>query len=84
MAVSALGGIAGLIIGSRQILLHILPGSADYGTPVLGLPLYTWVVVACLVVLLVTAVTSLFHDVLEPPPVERLNLLESRTDADKV
>lgn len=73
MGVSALAALAGLVIGTRQVLLHILPGSEGYGTPVLGLSLYTWVVVACLVVLLVAAVTTLFHDRLEPPPVERLN-----------
>ena len=75
MAVSALGAIAGLIISSRQVLLHILPGDSGYGTPVLGLALYTWVSIACLVVLLVATVTSLFHDRLEPAPVERLNIV---------
>ena len=73
MAVSMLAAIAGLILGGRYVLLDILPGEVGYGTPVLGLSLYTWVVIACMVILLVAAVTSLFHDCLEPPMVERLN-----------
>lgn len=73
MAVSILAAIAGLILGGRHVLLHILPSDAGYGSPVLGLSLYTWVVIACMVILLVAAVTLLFHDRLEPPMVERLN-----------
>lgn len=30
------------IIAGRQILLHIVPGTGAYGTPLLGLHLYTW------------------------------------------
>ena len=33
-----LGGVA---VG-RQVLLHILPGDPGFGSPVLGLHLYTW------------------------------------------
>ena len=73
MAVSALGAIAGLILSARQVLLHILPGSEGYGLPVLGLSLYAWVAVACMVILLITALTALFHDRLEPPMVQRLH-----------
>ena len=73
MAVSALGAMAGLIIGTRQILLHILPGDTGYGTPVLGLALYIWVVIACLAILLITSITILLHDRLEPRPVSSLN-----------
>jgi disulfide bond formation protein DsbB len=72
MAVSALGAIGGLVLASRHILLHILPGDTGYGLPVLGLSLYTWVAVACMVILLITSITMLFHDRLEPPMVERL------------
>lgn len=73
MAVSALGAVAGLIVGTRQILLHILPGDTGYGAPVLGLALHIWVVIAGMVILVVTSVTMLFHNRLEPRPVGRLN-----------
>jgi disulfide bond formation protein DsbB len=41
-ALALLGGVGTGIISSRQILLHIVPGSTTYGLPFLGLHLYTW------------------------------------------
>ena len=41
--VSALLGVAA---SGRQVLLHILPGDPGFGTPVFGLHLYTWCLVA--------------------------------------
>lgn len=37
-----LGSIYGATVAGRQILLHIVPGTGAYGSPVLGLHLYTW------------------------------------------
>jgi disulfide bond formation protein DsbB len=37
-----LGGLAGMMIALRQILLHIAPGDPGYGAPFLGLHFYTW------------------------------------------
>ncbi|WP_414170611.1 disulfide bond formation protein B (plasmid) [Streptoverticillium reticulum] len=34
--------IAGLVVSGRQVLLHIAPGDPGYGTPLIGLHLYTW------------------------------------------
>jgi disulfide bond formation protein DsbB len=39
---SALGGVAA---AGRQVLLHITPGDAGYGSPFLGLHFYTWALV---------------------------------------
>ena len=39
---TVLGAILGSAISIRQILLHIQPGDLGYGSPVLGLHLYTW------------------------------------------
>lgn len=39
---SLLGALLGLAISGRQTLLHIVPGSGAYGSPFLGLHLYTW------------------------------------------
>jgi hypothetical protein len=33
-------------VAARQIFLHILPGDAGFGSPVLGLHLYTWCFIA--------------------------------------
>jgi disulfide bond formation protein DsbB len=38
--------LVGATASGRQMLLHILPGDAGYGAPVLGLHLYTWCFVA--------------------------------------
>ena len=42
------GALFGAAAASRQVLLHIVPGSGAYGAPFLGLHLYTW----CLLVFL--------------------------------
>jgi disulfide bond formation protein DsbB len=46
------GGIAivsamlGMMLSGRQVLLHILPGDSGFGTPMFGLHLYTWCLIA--------------------------------------
>ena len=40
--ISMLGAIFGLIASMRQVLLHILPGDAGYGSTFLGLHFYSW------------------------------------------
>lgn len=47
-AISTLGALFTAAVATRQILLHILPGSGAYGSPFLGLHLYTWVFIASL------------------------------------
>ncbi|MFS1523637.1 disulfide bond formation protein B [Microbulbifer sp. 2304DJ12-6] len=41
-----LSSLAGLAVAGRQVLLHILPGNPGFGSPVLGLHLYTWAAIA--------------------------------------
>ncbi|MEM1005297.1 MAG: disulfide bond formation protein B [Pseudomonadota bacterium] len=56
--------IAALFGGSvavRQILLHIVPGTGHYGSPVLGLHYYTWSAICFFLILLGTAVMLLFE-----------------------
>jgi len=57
---SILAGIAGLAISTRQILLHIEPGETGYGSPVLGMHLYSWAAVVFLVVLVVSGLMLIF------------------------
>ncbi|GAB4551421.1 MAG: disulfide bond formation protein B [Ruegeria sp.] len=55
--------IAALYGGSvsvRQILLHIVPGTGHYGSPVLGLHYYTWAVICFFLILLGTAIMLMF------------------------
>lgn len=41
-AISCLSAIYLAAVAMRQILLHINPGSPGYGSPILGLHMYTW------------------------------------------
>jgi disulfide bond formation protein DsbB len=41
-----IAALLGAVAAARQILLHILPGDAGFGSPVLGLHLYTWCFIA--------------------------------------
>ena len=40
------GAVAGAAMSLRQVLLHIVPGTGEYGAPLFGLHLYTWGFVA--------------------------------------
>jgi disulfide bond formation protein DsbB len=44
-----LAALVGAAVSTRQVLLHILPGDAGFGSPVLGLHLYTWCLIAFVV-----------------------------------
>lgn len=46
-----LGALYGAAAAARQVLLHIVPGSGAYGSPLWGLHLYTWSLVLFLVVI---------------------------------
>ena len=44
--IAIVSAMLGVMASGRQVLLHILPGDPGFGTPVLGLHLYTWCLVA--------------------------------------
>jgi disulfide bond formation protein DsbB len=46
--IGILAGLFGAAASSRQVLLHILPNDPGFGSPVLGLHLYTWCLIAFL------------------------------------
>lgn len=46
--IGILAGLFGLAASTRQVLLHILPNDPGFGSPVLGLHLYTWCLIAFL------------------------------------
>lgn len=56
-----IGGIYGVSVSVRQILLHIVPGTGAYGSPVLGLHYYTWAGICFFLVLVGTAIMLLFE-----------------------
>lgn len=55
-AVTLLGALFGLAVSGRQVLLHIAPGGSAYGSPLLGLHLYTWSLILFLGVIAFVAV----------------------------
>lgn len=51
-----LATLFGLAVSGRQVLLHIVPGDAGYGPPLMGLHLYSWTFVFFVATLLGVAV----------------------------
>jgi disulfide bond formation protein DsbB len=41
-AVVLLAAGFGMVVAGRQVMLHVVPGSGEYGSALLGLHLYTW------------------------------------------
>ena len=56
-----IGAIYGVSVSIRQILLHIVPGTGAYGSPVLGLHYYTWAGICFYLILAGTAIMLLFE-----------------------
>jgi disulfide bond formation protein DsbB len=44
--ISIISALLGAAVSARQVLLHILPGDKGFGSPLFGLHLYTWALVA--------------------------------------
>ena len=55
-----LGALTAAFVSTRQILLHIVPGSGSYGDPFLGLHYYTWVLIVSVLILAGTAGMLMF------------------------
>ena len=59
--VSLLSAIFGASVSIRQILLHIDPSDSGYGSPVLGMHLYTWAFIVFAVVILFIGIMMFFE-----------------------
>ncbi|GGF86543.1 hypothetical protein GCM10007301_53010 [Azorhizobium oxalatiphilum] len=59
-AVVILSAFLGACISSRQILLHIVPGTGTYGDALMGLHFYTWAFIVYLAIILGSAAMLLF------------------------
>ena len=55
----AIGALAGALVSTRQILLHIKPGDPGYGEPVMGLHLYSWALITFFCVLVYVGLASM-------------------------
>lgn len=58
--VMLVGALYGGAVAVRQVLLHIVPGTGSYGSPVLGLHYYTWSAIFFFLILAGTALMLLF------------------------
>ncbi len=63
-----LSALFGAAVSARQVLLHIVPGSGAYGSPILGLHFYSWAFVLFCATILATAVLLLLHAGLPDAP----------------
>jgi disulfide bond formation protein DsbB len=59
-ALSLFAAVAGAIISSRQVLLHIMPGDAGYGTALLGYHYYTLALIGFIAAIVLLAAVLLF------------------------
>ncbi|WP_051356781.1 disulfide bond formation protein B [Azorhizobium doebereinerae] len=59
-AVVILSAFGGALISTRQVLLHIVPGTGTYGDAFLGLHFYSWALVVYMAIILGSAVMLLF------------------------
>jgi disulfide bond formation protein DsbB len=55
------GALYGGSVAVRQILLHIVPGTGAYGSPILGLHYYTWSAIFFFLIIAGTALMLLFN-----------------------
>ncbi|VIO73609.1 disulfide bond formation protein B [Bradyrhizobium ivorense] len=59
-ALSLLTAVAGAAVSTRQVLLHILPGDAGYGSALLGYHYYTWALIGFVAAIILFAIMLLF------------------------
>lgn len=78
-AMALIGCVVTGVIATRQVLLHIKPGDAGYGSALLGLHFYTWALVASVLAILGIAVMMMLRRELVPPGAELRLSLFSKT-----
>lgn len=59
LGMGLIGAAAGSLVSVRQILLHIKPGDPGYGSPVMGMHLYTWALITFFIVIVFVGVVSM-------------------------
>jgi disulfide bond formation protein DsbB len=65
-ALSLLAAAVGMAFSSRQILLHIMPGDAGYGTALFGYHYYTLALIGFAAAIVLLAIVLLFDRQFEP------------------
>jgi disulfide bond formation protein DsbB len=65
-ALSLLAAVVGMAFSTRQILLHIMPGDAGFGTALLGYHYYTLALIGFATAIVLLAIVLLFDRQFEP------------------
>ena len=65
-ALSLLAAVAGAAFSTRQVLLHIMPGDAGYGTALFGHHYYTLALISFVTAIILLAAMLLFDRQFEP------------------
>ena len=67
-ALSLLAAIVGAVVATRQVLLHIMPGDAGYGTALFGYHFYTLALIAFVAAIALISLVLLFDRQFVPQP----------------
>lgn len=67
-ALSLLAALVGAAVSTRQVLLHIMPGDAGYGTALFGYHFYTLALIAFVAAIALIALVMLFDGQFAPGP----------------
>lgn len=59
-ALSLLAALVGAMVSTRQVLLHIMPGDAGYGSALLGYHYYTWALLGFIAAIVLISAILLF------------------------
>lgn len=71
LSVTLMFALFGIAVSTRQVLLHIIPDTGSYGTPIFGMHLYTWSSLIFFIALVMTTFLLLIEDAwssLDAPP----------------
>src|SRR5215213_2205056 len=60
-ALSLLAAVAGAVASTRQVLLHIMPGDAGYGSALLGFHYYNWALIGFIAAIVLVAAVLLSY-----------------------
>jgi disulfide bond formation protein DsbB len=67
---SLLSAFVGASVSTRQILLHIVPGTGSYGSPILQLHLYTWAFLIFVTTAITISILLMFERQFQESPEE--------------
>src|SRR5260370_13104706 len=59
-AMSLFAAVAGVVVSTRHVLLHIMPGDLGYGSALLGYHYYTWALIGFIAAIVLLAAVLLF------------------------